>query len=633
MSAVPSGNPSAREVIEALHALRQAPVDAAWWPLLAGNLQRLCRANAVWLLQEADGRLQPLAQAGSAAAVDDPLREAWQDELRTLLGRAGSQGYATCPGRSAAGAAGWWAAVRMERQAGGWILLNLPDAERAQINELLLRAQLVADLPGPSPDHTPAAEPAPGTALSPLAATNGADLPQTWHRLADVAAQVTVQTAFGPAALALVNGLAARCEAQQVVLGWRAGPGARPEVVAISHRDKFDRGSAPIARTEDALDEALDHAGGVWLPAPRGQPVINDTPAHALLQEELGRPLHLLSLPLAQADSAPRAVLLLAFETPPSPLLRSLLPASLQQLLPTLELLHDRERAWPLRMKDRALVHLQGWLGPGRTGWKASAGIGALLLLYTLLAHWDYRVNATGQIVTDSTRVLSAQFDGRVEEARAKAGDVVRSGDVLARLDTRELRQQEVDAGAELKRYVAEADKARAANALAELEVASARAAQAQARLSRVLELINQAQATAPFDGVVVEGERQELQGAPVRKGDKLYRLARIEGLYATLVVPERDAALVAPGASGELVLVSRPGQKIPLRVTAVIPVAQTRGSEGNQFLVRAELQQAPEAWWRPGMSGAARIDAGERQVAWILTHRLLDTLRLWLWW
>ena len=39
------------------------------------------------------------------------------------------------------------------------------------------------------------------------------------------------------------------------------------------------------------------------------------------------------------------------------------------------------------------------------------------------------------------------------------------------------------------------------------------------------------------------------------------------------------------------------------------------------------------EPWWRPGMSGSARIDAGERQVAWILTHRIVDTIRLWLWW
>jgi len=67
--------------------------------------------------------------------------------------------------------------------------------------------------------------------------------------------------------------------------------------------------------------------------------------------------------------------------------------------------------------------------------------------------------------------------------------------------------------------------------------------------------------------------------------------------------------------------------------VIAVIPVAQTKGQDGNQFMVRAEVQQAPEAWWRPGMSGAVRIDAGEKNVAWILTHRLVDKLRLMLWW
>jgi len=137
----------------------------------------------------------------------------------------------------------------------------------------------------------------------------------------------------------------------------------------------------------------------------------------------------------------------------------------------------------------------------------------------------------------------------------------------------------------------------------------------------------------APFDGVIVEGERKDLLGAPVKKGDKLFRIARVEGLYVVATVPEGDMPLVPAQASGELVLVSDPDRRIPLRVTAVIPVAQTKGQDGNQFLLRAEMQQPAADWWRPGMSGAVRIDAGERNVAWILTHRLVDKLRLWLWW
>jgi RND family efflux transporter MFP subunit len=629
----PQGSPpGARDVIASLHALRRAPRDAAWWPRLANTLLWLCRARSVCLARAEGGALQALARAGDGP---DPLQPASQADIAALQERAAAQGQASSPARDDAGRPFWWAALPLPRLPGGWLLLALADAERARLNELMLRAQLVADLPGADDDAGADVQPAATavTATTPAGVDTATDLPLWWHRLADVAAQVGGETRFEAAALALVNALAARCDAAQAVLGWRAGPGTRPQVVAISHRDKFDRGSAPIARTEDALDEALDFEGGVELPLPQHRPPLHDAPAHALLQDEFETPLHLWSLPLARRGQPPRGVLLLAFTTPPPALLHTLLPASLQQLLPTLEMLHARERAWPLRLKDHLLATLQRWLGPGHAGWKATAAVGSAALLYALFAHWDYRVAATGQIATDSTRVLAAQFDSRVEQASVTAGDEVRAGQVLARLDTRELRQQEVETRAELKRHLAEADQARASGALAQLEVAGARAAQAEARLARLQDLLAQAVAAAPFDGVVVDGERQVLQGAPVRKGDPLYRVARIEGLYATLLVPERDAALVTPGSTGALILVSRPDERIPLRVEAVIPVARTQGSEGNQFLVRAAFTGDVAPWWRPGMSGSARIDAGERRVIWILTHRLVDRLRLWLWW
>ncbi|OGA97410.1 MAG: hypothetical protein A3E25_09850 [Burkholderiales bacterium RIFCSPHIGHO2_12_FULL_69_20] len=649
------GAGSARALIEALHALREAPHGADHWAQVAAGVQRLCRAQSAWVLVVTPAATaaanNPTATDWRCLGASTPdhslLQAAWAGELQPLIARATQQGFASCPGRTASGVALWWAAVRLERVDGGWLLLAIPDHERPQLNELLLRAQLVADMPAPAEGGTahadagPAAAPAAQapvepafTAPVPTASTNtGASAAAPL--LAAVSAEVVAQARFGPATLALVNGLAAHCEAVQVVLGWRHGSSDRVHTVAISHRDKFDRFSTPLALTDDALDEALDAEGGVAL-APPAAGVVNPlpTPAHDLLQASLG-PVHLLSLPLRRGDAAPRAVLLLAFDAarPPDAALREQLQQTMAPLLPWLETLHQQDRAWPLRLGDALRERARALLGPSHLGLKTSAALIALLLLYALIAHWDYRVSANGQLATDSTRIISAQFDGRIDEARLSAGDTVQEGTVLASLDTRELRQQETDAQAERKRFLSEADRARAANALADLEVATARAAQAGARLARLTDLLAQAEHRAPFDGVVVEGERKELQGAPVRKGDKLYRLARVEGLYATLMVPERDAALVAAGATGELVLVSRPDHKIPLKVLAVIPVAQTRGQEGNYFMLRAELLQAPQAWWRPGMSGAARIDAGERQVAWILTHRLIDSLRLMLWW
>lgn len=586
------------------------------WAELTAGVMRLTRARAAWLL----GGERLLAQAGEAAGPS-LTDEAWAPELPALLARAAAQGFATMPARNRGGAALWLAAVRQTRLPEGWMLLAIPDSERPQLNELMLRAQLVADLPAL---ESTAAE------MAPAPASDAAHA----DPLAEVGQQLARQTQFGAAAIALVNTLAQVLGAEQVLLAWRGAAGSLA-TVAISHRERFDRFAHPVVLSEDALEEALHHDGGVLVVAGTGPEHLVQTPAHGLLQEELGA-RHLLTLPLARHGEAPVAALLLVFDgsqPAPEPAAVARLQQALAAQLPWLQTLQQQGQPWPVRLLAAARERLALWLGPGRLGFKLGAVLLATALLYSVVAHWEYRVSAGAQLATDSMRVLGAMFDGRVEEARVTAGDTVAEGDLLARLDTRELRQQESDAAAELKRHVAEADKARAGGALADLEVSAARAAQAESRLARVREQIAQAEARAPFAGVVVEGERQELQGAPVRKGDKLYRVARVEGLYATLQVGERDAARVRVGATGELVLLARPDERMALKVVSVVPVAQTKGTEGNHFLVRAEITGTPAAWWRPGMSGNARLDAGSEPVIWILTHRIVDTMRLWLWW
>lgn len=629
---------SARELVLALHALRGAAGQASYAPQVIAALARLMRAQQGWWIAEADGAWRLLAQAHDEAAASDPspdpLRADFTTDLAALAQRARTQGFASLPQRSAQGATQWLVAVQPERAASDLWLLCLPDRERPHLNELVLRAQLVADLPAPG--EAPAASATAAAGDAPLA---------TWAPLLDAVLFAQAHDGFEPATLALVNALASTLGAQQVALGWRAEAGAALRLVALSHRDKLDRFAHAVVLTEGALDEALDHDEGLRVEAVQttdtpgtelagvDRTAPQALPAHRLLQQSLGD-VSLASLPLASGHSAPRAAVLMVFDGEPLPADQlARLRLALRAALPWLESLHWRERALTLRASDELRRRARLWLGPQHLGLKLGAGVGALALLVALFVDWDYRVGASAQLATDSTRILSAQFDGRVEEALVSAGQPVKEGELLAQLDVRDLQNQAADARAEVQRYTAEADKARASGALAEAEVGNARTVQAQARLARTVELIELAANRAPFDGVVVEGEKRELQGAPVRKGDKLYRLARVEKLYATLQVPERDAAQLKAGALGELSLMTRPDEKIPLRVAAVIPVAQIKGQEGNQFMVRAELLSKPADWWRPGMSGNARIEAGPRRIIWVLTHRLVDQLRLWLWW
>jgi multidrug resistance efflux pump len=142
-----------------------------------------------------------------------------------------------------------------------------------------------------------------------------------------------------------------------------------------------------------------------------------------------------------------------------------------------------------------------------------------------------------------------------------------------------------------------------------------------------------QARIVAPFDGVIVEGERRELLGSPVRRGDKVFRVAKVEGLYVTLYIPEADMRFITPESRGEISLLSQPDRNYPIQIEAVIPVAQVKPQAGNLFMVRARLLESPEAWWRPGMTGLARIDAGRQNILWLMTRRAIDALRLKLWW
>ncbi len=249
-----------------------------------------------------------------------------------------------------------------------------------------------------------------------------------------------------------------------------------------------------------------------------------------------------------------------------------------------------------------------------------------------LFGRLPYRVEGSFILKTDDLAYMPAPFDGYIETVHVQVGDLVAPGDPLLTFDTRELLLEESTAIANQYRYKREAEKARAQNALADMRIAQALADQATAGLELVRYHLRHAEIKAPFNGIVVEGDLKELLGAPVRKGDVLFKLARLSNLYAELKIDERDVHEVTAEHVGEIAFVSQPDLKFPIAIERVDPIALPE-EEGNVFVARAKLAGEIGQWWRPGMSGVAKIDVGSRNVLWILTHRTVDFLRLWLWW
>lgn len=615
-----------RSLLLGLHELRKSQVDAAFWASFCELLAALCRARAAVAVQRvAESEWQRLGEGG---AETQWLAAAWPGLVAEVASRAAGNGFAYTPTPDASGEARLFAAVRIMGAGEALVLLDIAQQERGMLNELLMRAMLVADVarqPGAGPASQLPAVSATVSAVGAPRSENAGLLP-----MLDLVSQVMQTPSFELATLKLANGLAAHYGLVQCALGWDRGSGhLRTE--AVSHLERFERRTENIRLIEATLDEAAAEEAAMCHPPADG--IAPGGPAHIELCEKLGY-AQVSTLPQRDAQGNVQSVLLFAWPQaqPRLPEDGALLLA-LDMLQPWLADLQRRDRWWGRRLASWTQGYIERFAGPGHPWIKAGAAAASLLLLYAIFGTWDYRVEATAQITTDATRVVSAQFDGRVEQVNATAGDLVHAGAVLAVLDTRDLRQQEVEALAECQRYEAEAARHRADENLADMEVSLARLAQAQARLARLQDYLAHARNVAPFDGVVVEGERKDLMGLPVKRGDHLFRIAQVQGLYAMLHVPERDIREIRPGAHGELSLLSRPDQKIPFELSAVIPVAQVKGQDGNQFMLTARLLKAPEPWWRPGMTGAARIEVGPRNVAWVATHRMVDALRMKFWW
>lgn len=614
----------ARALLAAIYALRRTAQDERFWLEFARCAALLCRAQASICARLSPEGWQVLADWN---AQESGLSARWLALAPDLFERLGEKGFGTVP--AGPGTPAIALGVRLSGFNGAMLVLEIPEAERPRLNELVLRAQLISDIPSePGASSAEAAlkvdsmSTERGLALS--AESRGALL--GWL---DLVIQVTRHQRFGAASLALVNGIAAQTGWTQVSLGWRRGPYVRMR--AISHLDRFERRADHVRLIEAAMEETLDHDVPVHDPGidPSGPPTI----AHNRLRQGLGFAA-LLSIPLRGDDDSTEAVLLLAHDDlNPSPVPIETLELALQMVMPWLTALELRDRWFGARLGHHVNRIAVETVRINHLGRKSLAIACAALLLYGIFGTWPHRIDANAELVTDSAQLLNSPFDGYMDQVLVTSGDTVRQGAVLAVLDRQELLLQESEIRAEIRRFTAESEKARAAGQTADVQISLSRRAQAQARLDRTLYQLDQARIVAPFDGVIVEGERRELLGSPVRRGDKVFRVAKVEGLYVTLYIPEADMRFVAAQARGEISLLSQPDRNYPIEIEAVIPVAQVKPQTGNLFMVRAKLLEQPESWWRPGMTGLARIDAGRQNILWLITRRAIDALRMKLWW
>ena len=444
----------------------------------------------------------------------------------------------------------------------------------------------------------------------------------------DLMVLLNAETKYVAAAMTYVNEVASRYRCSRVSLGWVERGYVR--VQGISHMERFEKKMDIIQTLEAVMEEAFDQDEEILWPAKgHGSVVVRD---HEIYSNEQGIK-YMVSIPV-RLDNEPVGVLTCERNDTPFSNTDVLdLRLLCDQSVTRLGDLKDRDRWFGARMAKAFKTGVSGLFGVEHTLAKCAGLIICGLLLILLFGKSTYRVEAPFMLRSDNVRFLPTPFDGYIAEVNVRSGERVEQDQLLLNLDTTELLLEESAAIANHMRYSREAEKARSENALADMKIAVAMAEQAKAKLDLVRHNLSMADVRAPFSGIVVEGDLSELQGVALNKGDVLFKISKLEEMYAELEVGENDIHEIARGKIGEIAFVSQPQIKYPFRIDKINPVAIAENEKGNIFLVRSVFPEGMSEWWRPGMSGVAKINIEKRNILWILTHRTVDFFRIHLWW
>ena len=291
--------------------------------------------------------------------------------------------------------------------------------------------------------------------------------------------------------------------------------------------------------------------------------------------------------------------------------------------------LSAEEPRWKNALKEIGLAlwaQLSSCLQKPLRGLALMAVIGVLAIL-----PWPYSVRCNVTCEPFLRRYVAAPFDAKLLESKILPGDNVEKGQLLAILDGSELRSQiaslEAQLGQATQRRAAALSTGDASNAeLERLEVQKL-TGEIDVLHSRIARL----EIRSPISGIVVSGNLERIQGAPLSVGEDLFEIAPLHNLVMEIAIPESDISRVQVGMETRISLDAGQGGSHVAKIARIHPRSEMRDGQ-SVFVGEAEIENAQDDI-RPGMLGQARVAVGKKPAGWILLHRPYEALRRWIGW
>ena len=249
-------------------------------------------------------------------------------------------------------------------------------------------------------------------------------------------------------------------------------------------------------------------------------------------------------------------------------------------------------------------------------------------------------VTVSGSVVSKETARISARISGNVIELNFDAGGAVKKGEVLLKLEARELVERENQAQASLES--AKADLAKAGNdferykalfekesiakkeydeAQARYDIAQAGEQRARAALEEAGTLLSYTVVTAPFNGIV--SERNINMGDLAVAGKQLFAVYAPDSLDLVAAVGEQYSSYLSVG-SEVIITIPSVNLKEKSQIREVVP---QRDEKTRTITVKAHLKDASGVG--PGLYGTLTFNTSANQVIVVPTNAVTSVGQL----
>lgn len=245
-------------------------------------------------------------------------------------------------------------------------------------------------------------------------------------------------------------------------------------------------------------------------------------------------------------------------------------------------------------------------------------------------------VLAPAEVTAKNPFAVRAPLSGVVEEIVVKPNAPVKAGDLLVRMDSRDLRGQLEAARQTLS--VAEAEYRQGQQqaffderSKMALGVLKRRRDQAEADAAFLAGELERTEIRADRSGVAVFSDPQEWLGRPVAVGERILMVADPRAVELEADIPVGDAVALEKGAEVKFFLNASPTSPLEAELTRVAYRASATADGTLAYKARAEFVPTDGDAPQLGLKGTAKFYGEETFLGLYLLRRPLATLRLWL--